>query len=81
MKQVQRVLSETGRSSQRKRDLPAHVMVYYVIALALYRAEGSREVLRLLLEGLQMLLGGGFGSSPQGNRGSPRHAAAWARSR
>jgi Insertion element 4 transposase N-terminal/Transposase DDE domain len=57
--QVHRVLAETGRSSRRNRDLPAHVMVYYVIALALYRAEGSREVLRLLLEGLQMLLGWG----------------------
>jgi Insertion element 4 transposase N-terminal len=34
--QVRRVLADTGRASARERDLPAHVMVYYVIALALY---------------------------------------------
>ena len=55
--EVQRVLAETGRQSKRVRDLPAHVMVYYVIAIALYRAEPLREVLRLLLEGLQAILG------------------------
>jgi hypothetical protein len=69
VEQVQRVLTETGRSSRRKRDLPAHVMVYYVIALALYRAEASREVLRLLLEGLQMLLGWGLRVIPAGKSG------------
>lgn len=57
MKEVHQVLAETGRASQRKRDLPAHVMVYYVIALALYRSEVSREVLRVLLEGFKALLG------------------------
>ena len=30
------VLERTGRASVRERDLPAHVVVYYVIALALY---------------------------------------------
>src|SRR3712207_7606404 len=34
--QVQRVLAETGKASERERDLPAHVMVNYAIALALY---------------------------------------------
>src|SRR3954465_7082964 len=38
-------------------DLPAHVMVYYVIALALYMSAGTREVLRCLLEGLRWLWG------------------------
>ena len=33
---VRAVLAETGRASERERDLPAHIMVYYVIALALY---------------------------------------------
>lgn len=37
----------------RERDLPAHVMVYYVIALALYMRSSYREVLRCLLEGVQ----------------------------
>jgi hypothetical protein len=30
------VLSKTGTASVRQRDLPAQVVVYYVIALALY---------------------------------------------
>ena len=33
---VRQVLAETGRASERERDLPAQVMVYYAIALALY---------------------------------------------
>ena len=55
--EVHEVLRATGKASRRVRDLPAHVMMYYVIALALYRAEGSREVLRLLLAGLQAIVG------------------------
>src|SRR4030095_5334484 len=55
--QVRRVLSETGRASERERDLPAQVMVYYAIALALYMGAGTREVLRCLLEGLRWLWG------------------------
>src|SRR5215212_8872827 len=57
MTDVHQVLAETGRASERRRDLPAHVMVYYVIALALYRSEVSREVLRVLLEGFKAVLG------------------------
>src|SRR5215218_7659201 len=55
--QVRRVLAETGRTSERERDLPAHVMVYYAIALALYMGSGTREVLRCLLEGVRWLWG------------------------
>ena len=33
---VREVLQQSGRASIRERDLPAHVVVYYVIALALY---------------------------------------------
>jgi hypothetical protein len=53
---VHAVLSATGRASVRERDLPAHVVVYYVIALALYMQSSYREVLRCLLEGVQWLL-------------------------
>jgi Insertion element 4 transposase N-terminal/Transposase DDE domain len=53
---VAAVLEETGRASVRERDLPAHVVVYYVIALALYMRSSYREVLRCLLEGVQWLL-------------------------
>ena len=54
---VDAVLAETGKASTRQRDLPAHVMVYYVIALALFMRASYREVLRCLLEGLQWLMG------------------------
>jgi hypothetical protein len=53
---VDAVLAQTGRASARERDLPAHVVVYYVIALALYMRSSYREVLRCLLEGVQWLL-------------------------
>jgi Insertion element 4 transposase N-terminal len=54
---VRQVLAETGKASERERDLPAQVMVYYAIALALYMTSGTREVLRCLLEGLRWLWG------------------------
>lgn len=53
--EVRRVLRETGRESQRQRKLPMHVMVYYVIALALYMEVSYGEVLRCLVEGLEWL--------------------------
>jgi len=43
-------------ASLRERDLPAHVVVYYAIALALYMQSSYREVLRCLLEGVQWLM-------------------------
>ncbi len=55
--QVDAVLTQTGRGSRRQRELPAHVVVYYVIALALYMQASYREVLRCLLEGLQWMAG------------------------
>ena len=55
MDKVKEILRRMDKSSQRQRDLPAHVMVYYVIALALYMQVSYREVLRCLLEGLQWL--------------------------
>ncbi len=54
---IESVLKETGKASIRKRDLPAHVVVYYVIALAFYMQSSYREVLRCLLEGIKWLLG------------------------
>jgi hypothetical protein len=57
--QVKTVLAEQGKASQRQRDLPAHVVVYYVIALALFMQVSYGEVLRCLLEGWAWLLGPG----------------------
>jgi hypothetical protein len=52
---VRAVLAASGKASLRERDLPAHVVMYYVIALALFMRASYREVLRCLLEGLQWL--------------------------
>ena len=62
-------LKSTGRSSIRQRDLPAHVVVYYVIALALYMHSSYREVLRCLLEGIEWLLGPGSTVKAAGKSG------------
>jgi hypothetical protein len=56
---IKSVLDNTGKASKRQRELPAHVVVYYVIALALYMQSSYREVLRCLFEGIQWLLGPG----------------------
>lgn len=52
---IHTVLAKTKKASIRQRDLPAHVVIYYVIALALYMHSSCREVLRCLLEGIQWL--------------------------
>lgn len=52
---IHEVLRKEGRQSKRQRLLPAHVVVYYVVALALYMEVSYSEVLRCLLEGLQWL--------------------------
>ena len=57
LKEVRRVLADTGKAGERERDLPAQVMVYYAIALALYTGSSTREVLRCLLEGVRWLWG------------------------
>ena len=55
---IDEVLQETGRGSQRNRLLPAPAVVYYVMALALWREAPLEEVLRVVCEGLQWLGGG-----------------------
>lgn len=52
---VMNALETTGRESKRIRQLPAHLMVYYVIAMALYMNVAYEEVLRCLVEGLEWL--------------------------
>lgn len=59
MSTIRTILDQTGKASQRQRELPAHVVIYYVIALALYMQVSCREVLRCLIEGLQWLKGPG----------------------
>ncbi len=57
LERINSVLASAGRASKRQRDLPGHVVVYYVIALALYMQVSYREVLRCLLEGIRWLQG------------------------
>ena len=52
---VSAVLRQTNRASERVRDLPAEVVTYYVMGLGLFMAVSTREVLRVLVEGLQWL--------------------------
>ena len=52
---IDSILTQTEKTSIRQRELPAHLVVYYVIALALYMQSSYREVLRCLLEGVQWL--------------------------
>jgi Insertion element 4 transposase N-terminal/Transposase DDE domain len=69
LKRVRAVLAATGTASQRERDLPAHVVVYYAIALGLYMQSSYREVLRCLLEGVQWLLDPAVTLKVAGNSG------------
>jgi hypothetical protein len=55
---IDEVLEQTGRASQRHRALPAPAVVYYVMALALWREAPLEEVLRVVCEGLHWLGGG-----------------------
>jgi len=51
---VDEVLAETGRREKRSRLLPAHVVVYFVMAMAVFR-DGYEEVMRRLVGGLQFM--------------------------
>ena len=50
---VDRVVAACGRSEQRRRLLPARLVVYFVLALALFSPAPYLEVLRHLVEGLR----------------------------
>lgn len=52
---IDEVLAQTGRGSRRNRLLPAPAVVYYVMALALWREAPLEEVLRVVCEGLRWL--------------------------
>ena len=52
---VDDVIRETGKREERSRLLPAHVVVYYVLALNLFFGEAYEEVMRLLVNGLRFL--------------------------
>ena len=57
--EVAAAVAAADRSSERVRDLPAEAVTYYVMALGLLMAVSTREVLRVLMEGLRWLQGDG----------------------
>src|ERR1700731_3854510 len=56
---VDRGVAEAGRVEQRHRLLPARVVVYYVLAMALFADSSYEEVMRALVEGLSCRRVGG----------------------
>jgi hypothetical protein len=52
---VDDVVRETGKREAQSRLLPAHVVVYYVLALNLFFGEAYEEVMRQLVNGLRFL--------------------------
>jgi hypothetical protein len=49
---VDEVIEGLGRREQRSRSLPARLVVYYVLAMALFASDGYEEVMRRLVQGL-----------------------------
>ena len=74
---IEEILTKTGKASQRERRLPAPAVVYYAMALALWREAPLEEVLRVVCEGLHWLDTSHSGAVPA-SRPSPRPAPAWA---
>ena len=54
---VDEVIARTGALEQRNRLLPSRLMVYYVMALALFSNGSYEEVMRSLLAGMEWLTG------------------------
>ncbi|MCA1842859.1 MAG: IS4 family transposase [Actinobacteria bacterium] len=54
---VDRIVAEAGRTEVRHRLLPARVVVYYVLGLALFSQASYEEVMRNLVEGLAWATG------------------------
>lgn len=54
---INEILDYHGRASVRTRKLPSHILVYYVILLSLFMETNTKEVLRILLEGVRDVFG------------------------
>ena len=55
---IEAALDACGVRSARRRDLPLEAMMYYVIAMCLFRQVSTREVLRCLADGLRLVAPG-----------------------
>lgn len=56
-REVDAAIGRTGAAGQRNRLLPARMMVYYVMALALFSSGSYEEVMRSLLAGMEWITG------------------------
>lgn len=54
---IKDVIDRCDKNDRRRRDLPAHLMVCFVISMALFMESSYREILRCLLEGIQWIKG------------------------
>ena len=52
---VDEVVASEGRTEIRKNKLPARVMVYFVMAMALFYGDAYEEVIRKLADGLDYI--------------------------
>jgi len=53
---VDQAIAQHGRQEERKRLLPARVVVYFILAMTLFSGSSYREVMRKLTEGLRDLI-------------------------
>ncbi len=70
---VDEVIAEVGRTEQRNRSLPARVMAYFSIGMALYSEGSYEDVLAQLTDGLSWASGWQENSTapPSPNRATP----------
>ncbi len=54
---VKAALAAAGRNTMREREMPNHLVVYFVMMLALFRDASAREVLRIVCESVRWLQG------------------------
>lgn len=66
---VKAILRQEGKESIRERAFPNHVVVYYVIMLAMFMTDSYREVMRRLLEGIRHAGRNRDGVKPLGKSG------------
>lgn len=66
---VKKILRSEGKASIRERALPNHIVVYYVVMLAMFMTDSYREVMRRLLEGVRHARRNRDGVKPLGKSG------------
>ena len=78
---VDRVVEQAGVREQRRRTLPARVVVYYLLAMVLFFQSGYGEVWNKLVAGLgwarRFRTGWSWGCS-RARRRSPTRGSGWA---